>query len=127
MIHDAGKASRAAADLRSAGFAEAVVQVRTGDEVLANHSAYLDRYGLRHRLGELFPGDGSDALQEYLAEARRGDMFVSVLAPRFEPRDRARGIFAGYGAHALHYYGDLTSSLRQWAEPSNWRLPPPVS
>ena len=79
VIHDAGKAEKAAEALRADGFAADAVMVATGEQVPANHHAYLEQHGLRRRLGRLVPGQKSEVLEEYLAEAANG---VNVLTVR---------------------------------------------
>jgi len=108
VIHDAEQTNRAAEELRGAGFQSADVEVWTGERVLANHHAYLEQHGLRHRLGRLFPGDEDVVVEEYLEEAGNGAHFVTVLAPEPEPRERARSILHAHGGHAMRYYGDHT-------------------
>jgi hypothetical protein len=108
VIHDPERAAKAAEELRGSGFAEGDVEVWPGERVLANHHAYLERHGLRHRLGQLFPGDEDEALKEYLGEAERGAHLVTVLAPDPEPRGRAASVLKAHGGHATRYYGDHT-------------------
>jgi hypothetical protein len=108
VIHDAAKAEAAAAEIRAAGYDEGAVEVWRGERVLANHAAYLERHGLLNRVASLFPGEESEVLAEYLAEARNGANFVTVLAPHPGPRETARGILRAHGGHAMRYYGNHT-------------------
>ena len=108
VIHDAARAEAAAVGIREAGYDEGAVEVWSGERVLANHAAYLERHGLIHRLGNLFPGEESEVLEEYLGEARNGANFVTVLAPHPGLRETARAILQAHGGHAMRYYGNHT-------------------
>ncbi len=107
-IDDPSQAAAALADLRAAGFSEAVAEICPGPTFLANWRDFAGHRTLLQRAADLFPAEEQAAVEEYMAEAERGASFVTVHAPGPAERDRARMILHDRGGHAMRYYGDHT-------------------
>jgi hypothetical protein len=108
VIDDPAGAAGALADLRAAGFAEAVAEICPGPTFIANWRDFAANRTFLQRAADLFPAEEQAAVEEYLAEAERGASFVTVHAPGQAERDRARAILHDRGGHAMRYYGDRT-------------------
>jgi hypothetical protein len=77
-IDDPSQAAAALADLRAAGFSEAVAEICPGPTFLANWRDFAGHRTLLQRAADLFPAEEQAAVEEYLAEAERGASFVTV-------------------------------------------------
>lgn len=108
VIHDPGAAMKALEDLRAAGFTDAAAAICPGAEFVQNWSDFVAQRGPLERLADLFPAEEQSALEEYLAEAKRGASFVTVRATTAAERERARDLLLRHGGHAMRYYGDRT-------------------
>lgn len=108
VFDDPATATKAQAALRTAGFADAAVELCPGAQFLHNYRDFVAHRSLAERVEGLFPSEEQAAANEYLAEAERGASFVTVHAPERADRERAHEILAAHGAHGMRYYGDRT-------------------
>jgi hypothetical protein len=104
VVHDWHKAEAAAAKLREAGFAEGEIHTHSGQDVLAHHEELMKNRNVAERIASSVPSDESAAVDEYLAEARRGSCFVTVHAPEQAQVARARDVLRDEGVHAMRHY-----------------------
>lgn len=105
VIDDPEQARQAADELRRAGCSPEQVGLFTGEQVLANHQAYLRQRNLLERVEALFASDEGEALQGYLEAAEAGASFIAVHTPDVQDVERYRGILTQHHAHAIKHYG----------------------
>jgi hypothetical protein len=107
VIDDAAEAERASEALRRTGWAGGDVRVLAGDEVLADHRAFLEDRSPLQRVESLLASDEVDAQEEYLGEADQGRNLVTVRAETPEQVERAAGILRAHHGRLMRHYGRL--------------------
>ena len=107
VIDDAAEAERASEALRRTGWAGGDVRVLTGDEVLADHRAFLEDRSLLERAESLLASDEVDAQGEYLDEADQGRRLVTVRAETPEQAERAAAVLRAHHGRLMRHYGRL--------------------
>lgn len=110
VFADRAVADQAAAALRAAGVADDDVRVTTGAEVVARHSTYQDDRTLMDCVRQFFSGlygDESSMLDDLVARAEQGQVFVLAYAPDDAATSRAAAAERVFGPVILRKYGAL--------------------
>lgn len=94
--------------LGDAGFPDSTTAICSGPDFLMSWHDAVNQRGIVARLAGLFPSEEQDALEDYLAEARRGASLVAVHLAGHEDVIRTREVLKPLGAFDMRYFGDLT-------------------
>lgn len=107
IIDEPAKLTPALDALRSAGFADAAVEVERGEEGLADVDPDGSRHGLIGRLVRTLQQIGEEG-EEWRAaaeELRAGHAVVGVSVDGAEEKERAAATLHQQGAHRIRYWG----------------------
>lgn len=105
VIDDPEQAQQAARELSGTGCNPEYIGLFSGQQVLANHQAYLKQRNMLERIEGLFPSDEGEALQSYLEAAEAGASFIAVHTPNVHDVERYRGILSQHHARSIKHYG----------------------
>jgi hypothetical protein len=108
VFDDPARAATALNALHDGGFAASTAALCPGSQFLANWADFARQRGPLERLVDLYPSEENAALSDYMAEAERGALFVTVHVTEHPDITRARDLLKRLGGYAMRYYGDLT-------------------
>jgi hypothetical protein len=107
-FNDSALATMAYRALLDAGFPDAATALCPGPDFVMSWQDAASHQGFLARLVGLFPSEEHDALEDYLAEARRGASLVAVHLDGHAEVIQARDVLKPLGAFDMRYFGDLT-------------------
>ncbi len=103
ILHGADEAERAAAALRSAGFADQKLRIFTGEQILTDYRRYLAQMGPTRRVAAAVTDD-QETLDLYHGHARDGRAALWVHVTDDDEATRAiRGLASIRTLHIRHY------------------------
>jgi hypothetical protein len=103
IVTDAAEAERAAAALRSAGFADRKLRIFSSEQILEDYARYTARRSLPRRVVAALTDD-EETLDLYHGHARDGRCAVWVHVADDDEADRAiRGLAGSATLHIRHY------------------------
>lgn len=105
---DPALAATARAALHDAGFPTSATAICAGPDFLTSWREAASKQGFLARLAAAYPSEEHDALEDYLAETRRGASLVAVHLDGHDDVIRARDILKPLGAFDMRYFGNLT-------------------
>jgi hypothetical protein len=101
-------ATSALGALHDAGFSDSATAICAGPDFLMSWQEAAGNQGFLARLAAVYPSEEHEALEDYLAEVRRGASLVAVHLDGHEAVLRARDVLKPLGAFDMRYFGDLT-------------------
>lgn len=105
---DPAGAVAARAALHDAGFPASATAICSGPDFLTTWREAASKQGFLARLAAAYPSEEHEALEDYLAEARRGASLVAVHLDGHDAVIRARDALKPLGAFDMRFFGNLT-------------------
>ena len=109
ILSDADEVERAAAALRSAGFADRELRIFTSEQVLTDYARYTAQQSLSRRVIAAITDD-QETLDLYHGHARDGRFALWVRVADDEEADRAIRGLAGCATLHIRHYGHRRQS-----------------
>jgi hypothetical protein len=104
ILEDAEQAERARATLRGAGFADGVLRIYAGQQILDDWERFMSQRGVAGRVvGALT--DDQETIDLYHGYAREGRAALWVYVPDEADADRAVRCLADYNVLHIRHYG----------------------